>query len=139
MVVSWVVGDRGAGSDEKEVWLAQAVSAASGDGEWIQLVFPQAQTINEIRLKEDPSSSITRYEIQYADPETRTWVSCFNGMAIGEDFIAPIVARETRGLRLRVLATEKGGPSIREFAAYRGEGREFNDDTGAAAVKVVGK
>ena len=120
--------------DLQTAWIGGA-----GTGEWLQLAFPVAQTINEIRLREDPASSITRYEIQYADPATRTWKSCFNGMNIGDDFIAPIVARKTRGLRLRVMTTDKGRPAIREFEAYRGTGRMFNDPTGATAVQVVGK
>jgi hypothetical protein len=41
--------------------------AESSDGQWVQLVFPAAQTVSEFRIREDPSSSITRYEIQYAD------------------------------------------------------------------------
>ena len=83
--------------------------------------------------------SITRYQVQYADPVTRTWKSCFNGMHIGGDFIAPIVERRTKGLRLKVIATEKGRPAIREFEAYRGSGRPFNDSDGTKAIQVVGR
>ncbi len=108
-------------------------------GEWLQLLFPRAQTVNEIRLREAPTSSITRYQIQYADSATGTWKSCFNGMKIGDDFIAPIVPRKTRGLRLRVMTTEKGKPSIREFEACRGTGRIFNDVNGSRAIQVMGK
>ena len=111
----------------------------TGEEQWLQLSFPEAQAINEFRLREDPASSITRYEILYADPVTRTWKSCFNGMNIGDDFIAPIVSRNTKSLRLRVIATEKGRPAIREFEAYQGNGRTFNDPTGAKAIQVVGK
>ena len=60
-------------------------------------------------------------------------------MHIGDDFIAPIVACRTKGLRLKVMASEKGRPAIREFEAYQGSGRIFNDPTGAKAIQVVGK
>jgi len=120
--------------DADTAWTAQ-----SPEDQWIQLVFPEEQTINEFRIKEAPKSSITRYEIQYADAKTKQWVSCFNGLAIGEDFIAPIVTRKTRGVRLRILGTREGSPSIREFAAYNGSGEPFNDPTGEAATRLVGK
>ncbi|HJM63978.1 MAG: SUMF1/EgtB/PvdO family nonheme iron enzyme [Roseibacillus sp.] len=116
-----------------------AWTGGAGTGEWLQLVFPRTQTVNEIRLREAPTSSITRYQIQYADPATGTWKSCFNGMKIGEDFIAPIVPRKTRGLRLHVMTTDKGKPSLREFEVYRGTGRIFNDPNGAQAIQVMGQ
>ena len=119
---------------------ATAWKAGAAADQWIQIVFPEEQTINEFRIKEDPSSSITRYEIQYADAKTKDWVSCFNGLAIGKEFIAPIVSRKTRGVRLRILGTKRGNPAITEFEAYNDtSGTVFNDPTGAAAVNVVGK
>jgi len=111
----------------------------TSDDEWIQLSFPTAQFINEIRLREDPASSINRYQIQYADPISQSWKSCFNGMNIGKDFIAPIVTCKTKELRLKVIATNKGRPAISEFEAYRSVGRTFDDPTGAAAVNIIGK
>ena len=113
--------------------------ARSATGEWIQFVFPRPQTVNEIRLKEASSSSILRYEIQYADTRTKTWVSCFNGREIGADFVAPIVSRKTSGFRLRILQTRNGNPGIAEFAAYNGKARPFNDPDGVLAGKTVGK
>ena len=118
---------------------ASAWKAESSGEQWLQLVFPSEQTINEFRIKEDPSSSVTRYEIQYADPKTKQWVACFNGRGIGEDFIAPIVSRKTRGVRLRIIETTSGNPCIREFAAYEGTGKAFNDPKGEAARNLVGK
>ncbi|RCL39900.1 MAG: hypothetical protein DBX00_01195 [Verrucomicrobia bacterium] len=111
----------------------------TSDAQWLQLSFAEAQSINEIRLQEDPASSITRYQIQYLHPETNAWTSCFNGMKIGGVFIAPIVTRKTKGLRLKIMATDKGRPAIREFEAYLGSGRTFNDPNGAAATQIVGK
>ncbi|MCF7674303.1 MAG: discoidin domain-containing protein [Akkermansiaceae bacterium] len=113
--------------------------AESPAGQWVQLVFPTAQTINEFRIREDPSSSIARYEIQYADAASKKWIGCFNGMAIGEDFIAPVVSRRTRGVRLRVIATKDGNPAIREFSAYHAAGEAFKDADGTAATSRVGK
>jgi hypothetical protein len=60
-------------------------------------------------------------------------------MAIGEDFIAPVVPRKTRGVRLRVIATKEGSPAIREFSAYDAAGEVFNDADGTAATRRVGK
>jgi hypothetical protein len=112
----------------------------SSEGEWLQLVFPAPQAINEFRIREDPSSSITCYEIQYADAKTGDWIACFRGRDIGEGFIAPIVSRTTRGVRLRIIATSSGNPAISEFEVYSAPGgAAFNDPTGAEAVKVVGK
>ena len=107
--------------------------------QWVQLVFPSERIINEVRLAEAPTSSVLRYEIQYADPTTRTWKSCFNGREIGPDFIAPIVARKTRGLRLRIFQTRSGTPVISEFAAYNSKGRPFSDPNGVLAGKTVGR
>ena len=118
---------------------ATAWKATSRKDEWIQLVFPTEQTINEFRIKEDSSSSIIRYEIQYADPKTKRWLGCFNGREIGEDFIAPIVSRKTRAVRLRIIKTKSGNPGIREFAAYNGIGQDFNDANGVAAGRTIGK
>ncbi|MAT47875.1 MAG: hypothetical protein CMO35_10675 [Verrucomicrobiaceae bacterium] len=120
--------------DLKTSWIG-----GPGEGEWLQLSFHEPRTINELRIREDPASSITRYQVQYADPVTRTWKSCFNGMHIGGDFIAPIVERRTKGLRLKIIATKKGRPVIREFEAYRGSGRPFNDSDGTKAIQVVGR
>jgi len=108
--------------------------------QWLQVVFPAPRTINEFKLKEDPSSSITRYEIQYWDAERKAWAGCFNGRGIGPDFVAPIVARTTSAVRLKVMQTASGNPVITEFGAYHDPvGTPFNDPTGADAVGVVGR
>lgn len=118
---------------------ASAWNANLPGNQWLQLVFSSEQMINEFRIKEDPSSSIIRYEIQYADTRTRKWVSCFNGREIGEDFIAPIVSRKTRSVRLRIIQTKSDNPGIMEFAAYNGTAQAFNDANGVAAGKTIGK
>ena len=112
--------------------------SASGE-QWVQIVFPSERTINELRIREAPSSTVVRYEIQYADARTRTWKSCFNGREIGPDFIAPIVARKTRGFRLRIIETVKGSPAIREFSAFEGGARPFSDPNGVLAGKTIGR
>lgn len=131
-------GEHGSGNandgDPATVW-----KPSSTKEQWIQFDFPTAQTINEFRIKEGPGSSIIRYEIQCADPLTNEWFSCFNGREIGADFIAPIVSQETSSVRLRIIATKSGLPSIREFSAHNGKGRPFNDANGTAAGATVGK
>lgn len=124
--------DRNAGTSWK---------ATSGSKhEWLQLDFSSPLTVNEFRLKEDPSSSITRYAILCQDGNTRQWVNCFNGLNIGADFVAPIVARRTQSVRLYVIRTASGAPCIREFEVYNdASGQIYNDATGAAAGKFVGK
>ncbi len=47
-------------------------------------------------------------------------MGCFNGMSIGPGFIAPIVSRNTRKVRLFIVRTTSGNPSIAEFEAYNG-------------------
>ena len=108
--------------------------------QWLELTFAAAMPINEFRLKEDPASSISRYVIEYWDAKTNQWAGCFNGRGIGGDFIAPIVSRTTKKVRLRVLQTTAGNPGIMEFGVYNDPvGSLFNDPTGVAAVGVVGK
>ncbi len=117
-----------------------AWKATSAADQWLQLDFPKATTINEFRIKEDAASSIIRYVIERWDDKASRWLGCFNGRAIGPEFIAPIVSRTTRKVRLLVMRTTKGNPSIREFEAYNDTtGKVFNDKTGAAAIKLIGK
>src|SRR5262249_20654526 len=104
--------------DASTVW-----TAAEAGNQWPQLDFGKQVTINELKLKEAPSSSIVRYVIQCWDDKESRWVGCFNGRGIGAEFVAPIVTRTTPKVRLLVLATGSGNPGIAEFAAY-------NDPTG---------
>lgn len=92
--------------------------AATGSNQWLQLDFGQPQTINEFRLREETSSSVTRYVIECWDDRAEKWLGCFNGMTIGRDFIAPIVSRSTSKARLMILRTAGGVPGICEFEAY---------------------
>ena len=106
-------------------------------GQWLELTFAAPTRINELRLKEDPSSSICRYVIQCWDAPGKKWVSCFNGRGIGADFIAPIISRTTQKVRLQVIQTTKDNPAITEFAAYNDpSGDAFSDPTGEQAVRV---
>ncbi len=97
--------------------------ATASTDQWIELDFAAPVTINEFRIKEDASSSITRYRIDCWDDATSQWVGCFNARTIGSDFVAPIVSRTTRKVRLYVMKTNSGNPRINEFAVY-------NDTTG---------
>ena len=105
--------------------------------QWLELTFAAPTTINEFRLKEDPSSSVIRYVIQCWDVTGKKWIGCFNGRGIGADFVAPIIARTTQKVRLLVIQTTQGNPVISEFAAYNDlSGDVFNDPTGEKAVRV---
>jgi len=124
-----------ADGNEGTVWKAQAPT-----DQWLQLAFVAPTTVNEFRIKEDPSSSISRYEIQCWDATTKKWIGCFNGRSIGQDFVAPIVSKTTRMVRLVVTQTANGNPPcITEFGAFNDpSGEVFNDPTGAAACGKVG-
>ena len=118
-------------------------AAATGE-QWLRLGFPAATTVNEFKIKEGPSSAISWYQIQYYDDKaaaSNKWISCFNGMSIGGEFVAPIVSRTTRGVRLVVMSTKDGNPPcISEFEAYNDtSGEVLNDQNGPAAEGKVGK
>jgi hypothetical protein len=106
--------------------------AASADDQWLELAFASPQTVNEFRIKEDPSSSVTRYVIECWDAKASRWVGCFNGRTIGPDFIAPIVSRTAKKVRLRIMKTDSGNPAISAFEVY-------NDTTGWLPVKANGE
>ena len=119
---------------------ATAWKATAATDQWLQLDFARPTTINEFRIKEDASSSVIRYVIERWDDKASRWLSCFNGRAIGPGFVAPIVSRTVRKVRLLVIRTTKGNPCIREFEAYNDTtGKVFNDKTGTAAQKLIGK
>jgi len=109
---------------------ATSWKARASTDQWLQLDFPKPTTVNEFRIKEAPSSSIIRYVIECWDAKTGRWVGCFNGRAIGRDFIAPIVSRTTRKVRLFVIRTTRGNPCIGEFEVY-------NDTTGKLLNKAA--
>jgi len=92
-------------------------ATASAD-QWLELDFGKPTTVNEFRIREDASSSVSRYLIELWSQRASRWVGCFHGRAIGSDFIAPIVSRTTRKARLLILRTDKGNPCIAEFEAY---------------------
>jgi len=118
--------------NEGTVWKAEGASE-----QWLELTFATPTTINELRLKEDPSSSINRYTIQCWDATNKKWDGCFNGRAIGADFVAPIISRTTQRVRLLITQTANGSPCITEFGAYNDlTGDAFNDPTGAKAVGI---
>ncbi len=102
--------------------------ATASTDQWLELDFGKPTTVSEFRIREDASSSIIRYVIELWSNRASRWVGCFNGRAIGPDFIAPIVSRTTRKARLLVVRTDKGNPCIAEFEAY-------NDTIGALRKK----
>ena len=101
--------------------------AAAGGPQWLELSFPEATTINEFRVQEDPSSAVQRYAIERWDDKAGRWASCFNGMEIGAGFVAPVVPRTVRKVRLHILRTARGRPGIAEFEAYHNTaGKVYN-------------
>jgi len=119
---------------------ATAWKASAQENPWIELDFGGATAVNEFRIREDPASSVIRYVIQCWDEKSSTWMSCFNGRAIGADFVAPIVGRTVRKARLLVIRTESGAPSIAEFAAYNDTtGEVFNVARGGVPPNRAGK
>ncbi|MBT3198685.1 MAG: right-handed parallel beta-helix repeat-containing protein [Phycisphaerales bacterium] len=101
------------------------------NGKRLQLDFAKPVTINEFKIKEDASSSVNRYIIEYWDAKGSRWMSCFNGMGIGAGFVAPIVARTTSKVRLRVITTTRGAAKITALEAY-------NDTTGSLPITPGG-
>lgn len=107
--------DEGKATDRNPLTFWQA---ASSSDQWLQLDFASPTTLDEFRIKETASSSVIRYVIECWDDRAARWVGCFNGRTIGPDFIAPIVSRTTRKVRLFIARTTSGNPCIAEFAAY---------------------
>jgi hypothetical protein len=105
--------------------------AASADDQWLELVFAGPQTVNEFKIKEDASSSVIRYAIECWDAKASRWASCFNGREIGPEFMAPIVSRTTKKVRLLIMRTRSGNPAIGAFEVY-------NDTTGGLPIKATG-
>ena len=111
---------------------ATSWKAASPNDQWLELDFGRPTAVSEFRIKEDASSSVIRYTIEYWDAKASRWMSCFNGRTIGSDFIAPIVCRRTRKVRLFIIRTDSGNPCIRSFEAYY-------DTTGWLPIKATGE
>jgi hypothetical protein len=111
---------------------ATAWKATSANDQWLELAFAGPQAVNEFKIKEDASSSIIRYVIEYWDAKASRWVSCFNGRDIGPEFIAPIVSRTAKKVRLLIMGTKSGNPAISAFEVY-------NDTAGWRPVKATGE
>ena len=120
---------------------ATASTKASGtEPHWFQLDFGRPVLVNEFNIKEEPSSSIARYVIECWDDKKAQWVGCFNGIAIGAEFVAPIVTRTTSKARLVVIRTTKDTPALSAFEAYNDPaGDVFNVPKGGATPNRVGK
>jgi hypothetical protein len=119
---------------------AKATTSTAAENQWIELDFGKPVAVNEFKIKEDPSSKISRYVIECWDEKQSKWVGCFNGAAIGGEFVAPIVGRTTQKARLVILRTNSGNPSIAEFDAYNDTtGEVINVPRGAMPPGRVGK
>ena len=119
---------------------ASSWKAASPGDQWLQLDFAEPTTVNEFKIGEDASSSITRYAIECWDEKNKRWVGCFNGRGIGAEFVAPVVSRTTKKVRLLIMKTESGSPCINAFEAYNDtSGEVFNVARGSVPPNRAGK
>ncbi len=117
-----------------------SVPASATEGQSFVLDFGRPVAINEFKLKEDVVSEISRYIIEYWDNKKADWVSCFNGLGIGAEFIAAIVPRTTSKVRLSVLANSKEKAIITAFEAYNDpSGEPLDVAKGTATPNRVGK
>ena len=134
------VKDLVAACSSKKLWGNSTESNEDAEEFWVQLNFGKPTTVNEFRIKEKESSSVIRYVIELWDTKNSTWMSCFNGLSIGTEFVAPIVERKTTKARLRVIGTKAGQPKISEFAAFKDPlGEEWNVKRGENTPNRVGK
>lgn len=125
-----------AGDDEA----ASAWKASASEAQWLQLDFGKPTMVNEFRIREGAGSAIARYVIECWDEKDAKWVGCFNGGAIGSEFVAPIVGRTTSKARLSILRTIRDNPSIASFEAFNDtSGEVFNVPVGGVAPGRPGK
>ena len=120
--------------------MTEIPAAAGATGPTFLLDFGRPVSINEFKLKEDPASGISRYIIEYWDDKKSQWMSCFNGMNIGGDFVAAIVPRTTSKARLRVIANSKEKAVLTAFDAHNDPlGDALNVARGAETPNRAGK
>lgn len=94
-------------------------TTSSENGETIvELDFGAARQVTEFLVSEADGSRVERWAIEAWDERSGRWVGCFNGRTIGTDFVAPVVARTTPRVRLRLLRTAEGDPKIAAFDAF---------------------
>lgn len=98
--------------------MTEMAAAAGATGPAFLLDFGRPVSINEFKLKEDPTSGISRYIIETWDEQKSQWKSCFNGMGIGGEFVCAIVPQTTSKARLRVIANSKEKTALTAFDAY---------------------
>ena len=98
--------------------MTEMAAAAGATGPAFLLDFGRPVSINEFKLKEDPTSGISRYIIETWDDQKSQWKSCFNGMGIGGEFVCAIVPQTTSKARLRVIANSKEKTALTSFDAY---------------------
>jgi sulfatase modifying factor 1 len=106
----------------------------------MELHFRKPTVVNAFKIKEAPTSAVSRYVIECWDDKKSDWVGCFNGAAIGAEFVAPIVGRTTSKARLSILKTAAGGSKVTSFEAYNDTaGEVYNAMTGGKPSSHVGK
>lgn len=103
------------------VWRSAAGTAS---GEWLELDFGSPRTVDKIVVEEDPSSSISKFYIQYWDAAASKWRDMYTGKNIGAsvyDYNMPVPGRLVSKIRLYVVSTTSGEPAIKEFKAYNNQ------------------
>lgn len=117
------------------------LKATQNGEQCMELDFGKPVQITDFKLKEAAGSAITRYAIEYFDIKSSKWLSCFNGMGVGEEFVAPIVIRTFQKARLRVIRTSNNQPAVvTAFDAYNDAlGDTLNVPKGQAAPNRTGR
>lgn len=95
-------------------------ASGTSTGEWVELDWASAQTINKIVVQQASGSSITRYVVQYWDSSSSTWKDAFNGLNLetSGSKIMPIKEISTTKIRFYVYSTGTGSPSLNEIYVY---------------------
>ena len=131
-------GQKAAGVSDGD--LSTSWKPRAGGEQWVQLDFGRTKRMNEFKIREAKGSSVIRYSIDCWDSKASRWISCFNGRAIGSEFVAPIVSRLTSKARLRIIRTNSSAPVITEFSAYNDpRGKPVNLKRGNQVPNLIGK
>jgi len=97
---------------------AKATTKTEAGETVVELDLGKPRQVTEFLVSEAEGSQVDRWAIDAWDPKADRWVNCFNGRTIGTDFVAPIVARTTPKVRLRLMRTTAGEPKLAAFDAF---------------------
>lgn len=97
---------------------AKAATKTEAGETVVELDFGKPRQVTEFLVSEAEGSQVERWAIEAWDAKAERWLNCFNGRTIGTDFVAPIVARTTPKVRLRLMRTTAGEPKLATFDAF---------------------